>query len=142
MLKGRHCSNWKNVEVVAVRTSKAIVLARNMRQARVSLMRKRSKATEILTKAMDQFQRTWQMKIRRMAVNLEAAGTCMECCPKPELQAIQTMMYMAMAMILSNECQFRRILTETNIQLVGSLDIPLLPPLSSLPNVTLALAAT
>ena len=118
------------------------MLARNMRQARVSLMRKRSKATEILTKAMDQFQRTWQMKIRRMAVNLEAAGTCMECCPKPELQAIQTMMYMAMAMILSNECQFRRILTETNIQLVGSLDIPLLPPLSSLPNVTLALAAT
>ena len=107
MLKGRHCRNWKNVEVVAVRTSRAIVLARNMRQTRVSLMRKRSRATEILTRAIDQFQRTWQVKIRRMAVDLEAAGTCMECCPKPELQARQTMMYMAMARILGSGRQFR-----------------------------------
>ena len=99
MLNGRHCRNWKNVEVVALRTRKTIMLVRNMRQARVCLMRMRRRATEILTRAMDQFQKAWQMKIRRMAVDREAAETYVERCPKPELHARQTMMYIATASI-------------------------------------------
>lgn len=82
------------------------MLVRNMRQARVCLIRMRRRATEILTRAMDQFQKAWQMKIRRMAVDREAAETYVERCPKPELHARQTMMYMAMASIWIDERQF------------------------------------
>lgn len=99
MLNGRHCRNWKKVEVTAVRMSKTIVPERKTCQTRVCLMRIRSRATDILTNAIDQYQHTWQMKIRRMAERREDGETYVEGRPKPWAHATHTMTSFATASI-------------------------------------------